>query len=299
MQSLPCKRAFYKYASADTVLAILSSGTVRYSSPLLFNDPFDIQSGIHFDFDPATLHTKVIDRIHELAAASSEPTVDPTDPWGKLVLEARRHYRTHSFPRERWLELTRAPFAALVEEFRRTQQQYQAHWWNKLLPGVRVFCVSEDPDNLLMWAHYAREHTGAVLELWSLPEEDNPLSVASAVEYREVPPAFFSEAEWIDDLTGVRQLDFSAFYRRYAYIKSNHWSYEREWRVWYPLADETGRHDPVPVRGSEFTSIRFGCRADPAFVKEALALLRERFPTTRALRAKKRDGEYGLGYEEV
>ncbi len=300
MQSqIPGKRAFYKYASSDAALAVLRSGTVRYSSPRAFNDPFDIQSGLHFDFDPANLHSKVIDRIHELASASSAPAVDPNDPWGKLVLEAHRYYPTHGFPRDRWFELTADAFAALVREFRNTQQQYQSHWWNKILPGVRVFCVSEDPDNLLMWAHYARDHTGVVFEFWSLPEEDNPLSVARAVEYTKTPPSFFFESDWLDNLTGVKQLDFSALYKRYAYIKSYHWSYEREWRVWYPLADETAMHDYISIRKSEFASIRFGCRADPAFVGEALKIVRARFPSTRVFHAYKKDNAYALEYREI
>jgi hypothetical protein len=103
------KRPFYKYASPETALAILKSGKVRYSSPRTFNDPFDIQSGLHFDFDISTLHGKVIDRIEELAASSSTPIVNPEDAWGKLVLEARKHYPTHGFPRERWLAITESP----------------------------------------------------------------------------------------------------------------------------------------------------------------------------------------------
>lgn len=113
-QIAPGKRAFYKYTSPQTALAILQSGKVRYSSPLTFNDPFDIQSGLHFDFDLETLHEKIIDRIGELAAAPEEPIVDSSNPWGKIVLEARRYYPTHGFPRDRWLSITKEPFSSLL-----------------------------------------------------------------------------------------------------------------------------------------------------------------------------------------
>jgi hypothetical protein len=224
----PGERPFYKYVSPDTALAILRSQSVRYSSPLSFNDPFDIQSGLHFDFDLSTLHGKVLDRLNELASAPDEPPVDHEDVWGKVVLAARKHYPKHGFPRERWEQLTRPSFNHLIEVIADTQKRYQEHWRSVLLPGIRVFCVSEERDNLLMWAHYARDHAGCVFELWSLPDEDNPLSVAMPVDYAEAPPPFFTEQEWLDDLMGIKNLDIHALYRRYAYVKSDHWAYERE-----------------------------------------------------------------------
>lgn len=295
----PGKRPFYKYASPETTLAVLRNRTVRYSSPLAFNDPFDVQSGLHLDFDMDTLHRKIIDRIEKLASAVSAPSVDPDDVWGSIVLEARKYYPTNGFDKERWLQMTAEPFGTLLGEIESTQQKYQSHWRNKLFPGVKVFCVSEDRDNLLMWAHYAQDHKGAVFELWSLPEDDNPLSVARAVEYQDNPPPFFSEAEWIDDLTGVKKLDLNAFYRRYAYIKSKHWSYEREWRVWYPGSNEAALHDNITLRHSEFASLYFGCRAEPSFVNEALGLVRSSFQNVQVYKGRKKEHAYAIEYKEI
>lgn len=277
---------------------MLKNRTIRYSSPLAFNDPFDFQSGLHFDFDIDKLQSKVLDRLHEFAAAPIEPQVDREDVWGRLVLEVRKYYPTHGFPRDRWQSMGAEPFAWLVQQIRLTQKKYQEHWWSKLLPGLRVLCVCEERDNLLMWAHYAKDHTGAVLEFWSLPEEDNPLSVAQAVKYVDSPPSFFTEAEWLDDLTAIKKLNSDALYQRYAYAKSTHWAYEREWRVWYPLA-ESGLHEYMPIRSSEFTSLYFGCRALPKFRDEALALVRSNFPQVRAFQACKREGAFALDYKEI
>lgn len=296
---LPGKRAFYKYASPDTALAILRSKTVRYSSPLSFNDPFDIQSGLHFDFDLSSLHAKVLDRIHQLAAAVDEPPVDKNDVWGKVVLAARSYFPTHGFPRERWEQMSAPSFSEIIATIKDTQEQYQSHWRNVLLPGIRVFCVSEERDNLLMWAHYAQDHTGGVFEFWSLPEEDNPLSVARRVDYVQSPPPFFTESEWLDDLLGIKKLDLHALYRRYAYAKSIHWSYEREWRVWYPLADLRGQYDVMPIRPSEFRALYIGCKASPRFVEEATELMRSSFPSAMIFRAHKSETAYELQYTET
>lgn len=294
----PSKRPFYKYASPETTLAVLKSRAFRYSSPLLFNDPFDVQSGLHFDFDIGTLHGKVLDRIQELAAAPTEPTLNRADNWGKIVLEARKYYPTHGFPRDRWEELTAEPFSWLVQQIKLTQRQYQQHWRDKLLPSMRVFCVSEERDNLLMWAHYGRDHKGVVFELWSLPEEDNALSVAQPVHYVDTPPPFFTESEWLDDMVAIKKFDQDELYQRYASSKSQQWSYEREWRVWYPLASE-GLLDDVDIRPSEFTSLYFGCRAASEFIDEVLTLLRSIFPDVRCFRALKKEDAYALEYEEI
>lgn len=37
---------FYKYVSAETAKIVLETKQVRYSSPLVFNDPFDVQTGL-------------------------------------------------------------------------------------------------------------------------------------------------------------------------------------------------------------------------------------------------------------
>ncbi len=155
-------RPFYKYVVPTTALTMLDTGQARYSTPLLFNDPFDTQSGLHFDFDTATLHESVVDRIVELASLSTEPEVDKNDFWGKVVLEVRRNYTKTGFNKERWMQLNHQSFAALLETIHKTRNDYERHWQEVQLPQMRVFCVSEDKDNLLMWAHYAQDHKGAV-----------------------------------------------------------------------------------------------------------------------------------------
>lgn len=295
----PGERPFYKYTSPDAALAILRSKNVRYSSPLSFNDPFDIQSGLHFDFDLSTLHGKVLDRLHELAVAPNAPPVDQEDAWGKVVLLVREHYANYGFPRERWEQLTRPLFNHLAEIIEDTQRKYQEHWRNVLLPGIRVFCVSEDKENLLMWAHYARDHTGCVFEFWSLPDEDNLLSIAQPVKYTSTPPTFFTEKEWIADLVSIKKLDTAALYRQYAYAKSSHWAYEREWRVWYPFSKSTAPHDDIPIPASELRALYIGCKASAKFSEDVITLIGQSYPMARIYRATKREDMYALQFVEA
>jgi hypothetical protein len=294
----PGIRPFYKYVSPDTACTILQNKTVRYSSPLTFNDPFDVQAGLHFDFNLNSLQAKIIEGLEKLASQATEPEVDSNDVWGQIVLKVRELYPRHGFPKEKWLHTFKPVFDQIAEIFEETRSKYQAHWQNNLLPGARVFCVTEDRDNLLMWAHYAKEHTGAVFEFWSLPDEDNPLSVARQVQYRSEPPPFFSEAEFIDNLLSVRKLDFDSLYRQYAYFKSSHWAYEREWRVWYPLS-KSELHDLMPVRPSEFRALYLGCRTSDKDRDRIKNLAENSFPDVKIYQAHKQDHTYELSYSEV
>lgn len=282
----------------ETALAVLQSRTVRYSSPLSFNDPFDIQAGLHFEFDINSLHDKVLDRIEALASGAKEPSVDTENVWGKIVLSAREHFGTHGFPRARWKEMTKNLFGELTQLIQETQREFQRHW-ESMLPRIRVFSVTEEKDNLLMWAHYAVDHTGATFEFWSLPDEDNTLSVARRVEYVETPPPFFTETQWVNFLTGLGEVEGDALFRRYAYIKSHHWSYEREWRVWYPYSNSSEKFDVVNIRPSEFKAIYLGCRMHPSQKEKILHLVKANFPDAQVFQAYKNEGTYSLRFEKI
>lgn len=95
-----------------------------------------------------------------------------------------------------------------------------------------AFCaLSESPDQILMWSHYAKAHTGFVIE-FEFPELLNNHHLQK-VSYLTSLPNFDLE-KFGNFIVGDRNLmgyvfqDFS--------LKSAEWSYEREWRIWrkYP-----------------------------------------------------------------
>jgi len=263
-----------------------------------FNDPFDVQSGLHFNFETTDLPQKIIARLSQIAAEPMEPLVDPDDVWGQLVLRVRQLYLVHGFPIERWKQHAAVSLSEVVNIIQKTQTEYREHWRTNELPKMRVFCVSEEKNNLLMWAHYAKDHTGVAFEFWSLPDEDNPLSVAEPVQYCATPPSFFSEAEFIDDLLSIQKLDFKSLYRRYASYKSCDWAYEREWRVWYPLSESID-YDVMPIRESEFRAIYLGCKMKASERTKILTLARESFPNVRIFQAVKKEQAYELDFTEL
>ena len=298
IMKFPGRRAFYKYVPPDTVLDILKNQTVRYSSPLKFNDPFDHQTGLHLSFDLNDFLRKLIDKFEFLAKNPAINLVDPVDSIAKLVSIIREYYPTHGFPREKYDLHIEPILAEAAHSIEQTRLEFKEHWIASL-EKTRTFCVAEDRDNLLMWAHYAKDHTGAVLELWSLPEEDNAISVARKVSYVKQPPSFFTEDEFIDDFCGVKRLDITELTRRSIHTKSEHWAYENEWRVYFPLSESPGRYEDLNLRASEFKAIYFGCCANSEFIDLALPMLAANFPSTKKFLTHKSASGFKVNFSEI
>ena len=282
-------------------MRILESRTVRYSSPRRFNDPFDVQSGLHLDFDPTTLPQRILDRYKELAQSENKPNVDSSNPHGKCLLLLWQN-RERGFPSE-LQALLRPQFEELTNAYLTCQKQYQQIWWDDFLPRLRVFCVTEEKDNLLMWAHYADSHAGVVFEFAVLPEQDNPLCAAGKVVYQKNPTALFTLDQILDDVTGIRTIETAEMLRRYgeyAYLKCDVWAYEKEWRVWDLPTDGKGESfGDYTLREGEIAGVYFGCKSTDENRKAISSITRTHFPNAELFTASKARDAFSLVFEAL
>jgi Protein of unknown function (DUF2971) len=82
----------------------------------------------------------------------------------------------------------------------------------------RLVCFSENPDDLLMWGHYAKGHTGFIIEF-------NPKhQIFSTEEFGRVD---YPET---DERPDIERLDKRELWKM-LFRKSQHWNYEKEWRL--------------------------------------------------------------------
>lgn len=79
---------------------------------------------------------------------------------------------------------------------------------------IGILCLTEDPLNILMWSHYAQNHTGICI---GFDTGESPFSSAKQITYSEERPKADFES---DDLIEHVLL-----------TKSQHWKYEKEWRI--------------------------------------------------------------------
>ena len=79
------RQNFFKYMSAATASLVLTKRTLRWSSPVLFNDPFDVPREISFGYTPDDVFQAAACHV---AALIEHPPEDPLQLQPKLRLIA-------------------------------------------------------------------------------------------------------------------------------------------------------------------------------------------------------------------
>lgn len=273
------RKYFYKYVTAKTALLILRTRKLKYSSPVTFNDPFDVQTRVDYGFELSDMMGAYKDEMYKLIYGDIEPTGDTTDRHFREIQLLRKIAKEKSIkpPKYVFKKETGASDNETVERAKQNVENLNS-WWKKFVRASRVFCVTEEYDNLLMWAHYAKDHTGVVIKFECSRELDTPLCIARSVNYIETPPVIATLDEYIPYITGQDKIKVNHDLLIYKLFqsKSTQWKYEKEWRVFKPpihmenpiiRRDSDGNeilYDLEPFYPQEIHSIYFGCKIDDA-----------------------------------
>jgi hypothetical protein len=180
----------YKYRSMSSqgLERIFSHNEIFLTDPTTFNDPFDCKPFI-------VTHTSAYKR--------------------------KKFYETlvkHRFPnatkKEIKQEVRRNPRFKKIK-----QQQNLEELYNKFLKRFGLYCLTEVPDDILMWSHYADSHKGICLQFRA----------------NEVPTLFWEafKVTYQEDYPIVNIMDmgnWEQFFNALA-TKSKHWEYEKERRI--------------------------------------------------------------------
>jgi len=227
----------YKYFDENRV-DVLKTRTLRFTQPIFFNDPFE--------FLP----------VEPIEGADTVDTFDMD--WGDGVQLAYRELKLAGYHKLTGEEFENAHLDALREARSDVKADRRlailCHYGN--VPqqiaslGIGVLCLTERPDNLLMWSHYASECRGFVLGFdvnhdWFRSRRRS----RNRLLYRLTKVTY-------DHKRPTKQDD--CFFR-----KGLDWQYEQEWRMVCPLhqCDQVNEH--VFVRkfpGDCVVSVLLGCR---------------------------------------
>lgn len=130
----------------------------------------------------------------------------------------------------------------------------QVAWVTAEREKLGVLSLCDTPDNMLLWAHYAKEHRGAVLEL---DVSDLFVSRRAPDEIQAIAQVIYSD-ERIDFVARRLPLWMTLNY------KSAAWAYEREWRLYRSLSALRHKTGDVYVADLPPTAVKriiFGARA--------------------------------------
>lgn len=293
------EKHFYKYTSSETAKIILNSRKFRYSSPLLFNDPFDVQTELTFDFDINNFHSKVVEEMIRLASFDEAISFEEETDFKETITLLKRHIKKEG----KVNLLLKSGLVEINKETNRVLEDMRLNYnfmWREFLKSLRVFSMSTKYDSILMWSHYANNHTGVVFKLKVLPEEDNLICVANPVIYKSKPLKFFSKDLLIKDILGLQKLEYNKMYRQYAKTKYDLWSYESEWRVWTFEWDHQNKlYSDYKLFPNELETVYFGCNINDEDLNQIKKLSLGINPNVSFKKAKRTVGEYILEFDEI
>lgn len=276
----------FKYFGPER-LDVLMGCMVRYSPLGAFNDPFEGRPEILSVTSPQqakeTLQAAIPGAIKE-ALDSVSPELKALIPLSMLEAWMREQ-----------IAAKESEMLGAHQSFTPKISQLMSSTFDK---SLGAFCLSEVPDSLLMWSHYAASHTGFLLEFDARhtyfhqqkgPEDE--FRHLRRVEYRETRPSA--------NLTDFDGVDVFL-------VKSGHWAYEREWRIFRALqeADVVIPAEPHSLHLFRFPpdalrSAILGARAtsDTAAALQDVLLANSNLKHVRLRRARADDSHFLLRIE--
>jgi len=262
-------------------MKVLTSNSLKWSSPLCFNDPFDVPLKLEFDYTSSDFFQAVNARIADLVDANMD--MPPFCAGSMRVL----FETVKNEPPETRPELLRVlredsgkmPLPGPVLK-RLTDR------WDQFYPHLRILCVSERPDIAPMWSHYADDHQGVVVELTVIKGKLCALAGAHPVRYQEEPPKLWSLERHVDSAVGAERFDSRRFLSGYMFVKQTQWMYEREWRVvLYADWSEAGNWSLYKFAPRELTKVIIGSAASQDFEKRVREIVSVKFKRATVVKA--------------
>lgn len=227
----------YKYQPYNVqTLDNLKDRRIWFSKTASFNDPFDGLTGYNIEKVTEEEWQALVDFFRK--------------KWPKGDTDFDRIHLTNGKPNE-----------ILKGKALQGYKQARQNLINKV-QGHGASCFSEIVDDVLMWAHYADGHRGFCLEFdTKFPPFDKIQQVQYSNSYPEI-----NLAKAIVNGANYNSLPLLT-------TKSEHWSYEKEWR----LLHEVGNQE-FGIDVETLTGIYFGC-AMPFVHKEVIFLILQNSPT--------------------
>lgn len=224
----------YKYFHPNHV-DLLEQAQLRFSPSHAFNDPFDLKPNIQGlasrEYWNAQFRKGLPKVVEEQYA---ELPAEKREQVSVQMAQALVNTKASLMEQEGFdLAEFAAPYLrSLIEE--------------KLEELVGILCLTEKPDNLLMWAHYAESHQGFVIEFDSTDVFFNQ-RLSSEDELRHIRKVEYSKKRPTFNLSEIQS--FTPFL-----IKSLDWEYEQEWRMLMPLsmASRVIRTTPIDIHLFDF-----------------------------------------------
>jgi len=288
---------FFKYVTKEIAKVIIKNHTLRWSCPADFNDPFDHRFAFFDESRIEAIFDLLLKRFETYIWERDDIQFDETHPFGSILIQFKRNKnviprgafrRNAEIIRQRIIQAGQRALAEFNEETRRARLQ------------TRVLCLAEESDNLLMWSHYSKSHSGAVFKLNAIDTLDVPLLVAKKVRYSREYPVLVAEEEWVDHALCINRIDMGRREGELLLVKGEDWHYEKEWRVSitdeaYPLGGAIDFREPPELFGAMY----LGCRIPRKDEEEIMELASQSLPNMEIWKAVDGQKAYKIEFDRL
>jgi hypothetical protein len=277
---------FYKYTSLSTALIILKNSRLRWSSPLLFNDPAEFQRMPRFEPTIAEASKEFPDTLLKVATGKIKFDESTLSPSAKLLLQCVKALLEQKTSETKIIS---ALTSRNEDPDTHVTSGLRNFFGKKFLSTARVICLTTNHSNDAMWANYAEGHKGCVLEFKHIPEFSTPFLEAKKVRYSESPPVVGTGLDFL--LYGDTRLLRESTINAVCYTKKSDWAYEKEWRAitWRP--EEDAQFGDYKFYPDELESVTLGSRTLPDAESVIKKLLQETYPRCNLYRLVVKNGE--------
>ena len=234
------KVLYYYLEFSEIAIKMLTDPYIWFSNPKSFNDPFELPDVFEssWNIDEEWIDFKYAYERHK----------DKLDAL-KGFKNANDAYLTLKYHNQ---EVISKILEMKVSTF------------NETLNNTGVACFSRYYDNILMWSHYAKKHTGIVIGYnYDMIKSDHNNLPGSDVDYRQHHKKL-KTGHYAGDIKDFIRSEFTS---RKLFNKHPSWAYEQEFR----LINDTG-DGKYPIKKDYISELYFGCNIDKDIQEALLAI---------------------------
>ncbi len=264
---------------AAAARSVLQNSSLRWSSPILFNDPFDVPRELAFNLSPKSIVRAIAHRMASLIECPPEDTSD-LEPKIRLIIETMKHGITDD---QRTEILARLADSGEIHHPTETSMKAFREMWRRSLTDFRILCLTESPAHAAMWYHYADRYKGVVIEFRCDDRLDSAWLAAKPVSYLSTKPTVYTADGWAELLTTEKEIALNRLLHTTTYTKSLDWSYENEWRITsFRRPSDTGLFTDYQFDPREVAAIYFGPYISTSD-RIAISTLANQYPAIRLI----------------
>ena len=141
----------YKYLDADSAIKTLENCTLKFSSPLSLNDPFEFLRG------------DVPEKYNEYLYMRFKQAEKSDEAWAKACKELFGFRSADKEQEMRFLSMHPGLLQFRINEEITARKRFYDNWQKEHLIESGICCFSETNRNILMWGHYADKFKGCVI----------------------------------------------------------------------------------------------------------------------------------------